>query len=384
MKIVAAIDSFKGSLSTIQAGNAVRDGILRVYPDAEIAVCPLADGGEGTVTALTRENADNLVTVNVNGPLGEAIQASYGIAVDETNGTKTAIIEMAAASGITLIRPEERNPLRTTTLGVGELIRDAISRGCRSFIVGIGGSATNDCGVGMLQALGFRFLDESGALVGYGSAEVGRIRMIDVSGALPELADCVFHVACDVKNPLCGEFGCSAVYGPQKGATPETVKQMDAWLGAFADLTAKTLGHDLASIPGVGAAGGLGFAFLSYLHASLLPGIDLVIRETHLEDEIRTADLVVTGEGRLDEQTCMGKAPAGVAAIAAKYGIPVIAFSGCVTDGARLCNEHGIHAFFPVLRTVTTLEEAMRTENAYKNMTDTAEQVFRLIKVLKG
>ena len=384
MKIVAAIDSFKGSLSTIQAGNAVRDGALRVYPDAEVSVCPLADGGEGTVNALTLEKEENLVTVSVKGPLGAPVTASYGTAADLSDGKKTAIIEMAAAAGITLIRPEERNPLHTTTFGVGELIRDAVSRGCRSFIVGIGGSATNDCGIGMLQALGFRFLDEDGAPVGYGAEAVGRIRRIDASEALPALSECVFHVACDVKNPLCGEFGCSAVYGPQKGATPEMIRKMDAWLEGFARLTAEAIGTDLSAVPGVGAAGGLGFAFLAYLHAALEPGIDLVIRETGLENEICSADLVITGEGRLDEQTCMGKAPAGVAALAAKYGIPVIAFSGCVTDGARLCNEHGIHAFFPVLRTVCTLEDAMNPENAYHNMTDTAEQVFRLIKALKG
>jgi glycerate kinase len=236
----------------------------------------------------------------------------------------------------------------------------------------------------MLQALGFRFLDGDGAPVGYGAEAVGQIRRIDTSDALPALSECVFHVACDVKNPLCGEFGCSAVYGPQKGATPEMIQKMDAWLGDFARLTAETIGTDLSAVPGVGAAGGLGFAFLAYLGASLEPGIDLVIRETGLENEIRSSDLVITGEGRLDEQTCMGKAPAGVAALAAKYNIPVIAFSGCVTDGARLCNEHGIHAFFPVLRTVCTLEDAMNPENAYHNMTDTAEQVFRLIKALKG
>ncbi|MBO5270793.1 MAG: glycerate kinase, partial [Clostridia bacterium] len=214
--------------------------------------------------------------------------------------------------------------------------------------------------------------------------DVGRIRAIDRSKVLPALSECTFHVACDVRNPLCGENGCSAIYGPQKGATAVTIPLMDGYLRDFAALTAKEFGVDRAETPGVGAAGGLGFAFLSYLNAILEPGIELVIRETGLENEIRDADLVVTGEGRLDAQTCMGKAPAGVAAIAAKYGVPVIAFSGCVTDDARMCNAHGIHAFFPVLRTVTTLEEAMDTENASHNMADTAEQVFRLIKTVKG
>ena len=384
MKTVIAIDSFKGSLSTIQAGNAARDGILRVYPDADVTVLPLADGGEGTVSALIREQEEKLVTMSVKGPLGTPVTASYGITSEVSGGKKTAIIEMAAASGITLIAPEERNPLCTTTYGVGELIRDAIDKGCRNFIVGIGGSATNDCGVGMLSALGFRFLDENGTPVSFGARGVGAVRSIDTQSALPALKECTFHVACDVTNPLCGERGCSAVYGPQKGATPETVKEMDGYLSAFARLTASVIGRDESKTPGVGAAGGLGFAFLTYLGATLEPGVGLVIRETALEDAIRGADFVITGEGRLDDQTCMGKAPTGVADLAKQYGIPVLAFSGCVTDGARLCNEHGIDAFFPVLRTVTTLEDAMNPENASKNLTDTAEQVFRLIKALKG
>ena len=384
MKAVIAIDSFKGSLSTIQAGNAARDGILRVYPDADVTVLPLADGGEGTVSALIREQDEKLVTLSVKGPLGRSVTASYGITNEVSGGKKTAVIEMAAASGITLIAPEERDPLRTTTYGVGELIRDAIDKGCRNFIVGIGGSATNDCGIGMLSALGFRFLDENGAPVSFGAHGVGAVRSIDIAAALPALKECTFHVACDVTNPLCGDRGCSAVYGPQKGATPETVKEMDGYLSAFARLTASVIGHDESETPGVGAAGGLGFAFLAYLGATLEPGVGLVIRETALADAICGADFVITGEGRLDDQTCMGKAPTGVADLAKQHGISVLAFSGCVTDGARLCNEHGIDAFFPVLRTVTTLADAMNPENASKNLTDTAEQVFRLIKALKG
>lgn len=379
LKIVAAIDSFKGSLSTVEAGNAVRDGVLRVYENAQVVVSPLADGGEGTVEALTRGEPEDLVSVTVTGPLGLPVTAVYGM----IDSGKTAVIEMAAAAGITLVPTGKRDPLYTTSYGVGEMIADAIKRGCRNFIIGIGGSATNDCGVGMLSALGFTFLDENGHPVPFGAYGVGKIRRIDCKNALPILSECSFHVACDVKNPLCGENGCSAIYGPQKGAPPETVQRMDGYLRAFALLTAKTLGCDHGVTPGAGAAGGLGFAFLSYLKATLEPGIDLVIRETHLENEIRDADLVVTGEGRLDEQTCMGKAPAGVAAIAAKYGVPVIAFSGCVTDGARVLPAHGIHAFFPVLRTPCTVEEAMETRTAYKNLSDTAEQVFRLIRAVK-
>ena len=382
MKIVAAIDSFKGSLSTMQAGNAARDGALRVFPDAEVTVSPLADGGEGTVSALSYEKRENIVSVEVTGPLGRPVTAEYGLRPVK-DGAPIAVIEMAAAAGITLVPSDERDPMHTTTFGVGEMIRDAIARGCRSFIVGIGGSATNDCGIGMLQALGFSFLDENGDPVPYGAEGVGRVRTISCDSALPELRSCVFHVACDVKNTLCGDLGCSAVYGPQKGATPETVKIMDGYLAAFAERTRAATGKDNATVPGVGAAGGLGYAFLTYLGASLEPGIELVIRETRLEDEIRSADIVVTGEGRLDEQTAMGKAPAGVAAIAKKYGIPVIAFSGCVTDGARLVNEHGIDAFFPILRRPVTLAEAMDPENAYRNMADTAEQAFRLVKAFR-
>ena len=383
MKIVIAIDSFKGSLSSMQAGNAAKEGALRVFGDAEVIVSPLADGGEGTVSALTRENEEALIPVTVNGPLGDPVTAHYGISEDPRVPRKTAVIEMATASGITLIPPERRNPLYTSTYGVGELIRDAAVRGCRNFIVGIGGSATNDCGVGMLQALGFSFTDENGTPVPRGALGVREIRGIDLSGVLPELKDCTFHVACDVKNPLCGNQGCSAVYGPQKGATPEMVRDMDGWLLNFSALSASVTGADHQNTPGAGAAGGLGFAFLSFLGATLEPGIELVMRETRLEESIRGADLVITGEGRLDEQTAMGKAPAGVASIAKRYGIPVIALSGCVTDGASLCNTCGIDAFFPILRRPCTLSEAMDTETAYQNMAATAEQAIRLFRAAR-
>ena len=376
MKITVAIDSFKGSLSTIGAGDAAARGIRRVFPDAEIALLPLADGGEGTVSALTREREENLRRVSVTGPLGRSVEAKYGILEDQ----HTAVIEMAEAAGITLISAEERDPIHTTTYGVGELICDAIKQGCRNFIIGIGGSATNDCGVGMLSALGFEFTDESGEPVERGAIGVGKIRRISCANALPELRECVFKVACDVTNPLCGELGCSAVYGPQKGATPEAVALMDGWLGDFAARTAEVIGVDNSTLPGAGAAGGLGFALVGYLGAKLESGIALVIRETGLEDEIRSSDLVITGEGRLDEQTAMGKAPSGVAAIAKKYGLPVIAFAGGVTEGAARCNECGIDAFFPILRRPCTLAEAMDSRAASKNMADSVEQVLRLAK----
>ncbi len=378
-KVVVAIDSFKGSLSTIEAGNAARDGILRAFPCASVIVSPIADGGEGTVDALTHHCPENRVTVTVTGPLGTPVNATYGILSDK----KTAVIEMAAAAGITLVEKEVRDPLVTTTYGVGELIRDATRRGCRRFIIGIGGSATNDGGVGMLSALGFSFLGDDGRQVSFGAKGVGEIRTIDKSGALPLLSECTFHVACDVTNPLCGEKGCSAVYGPQKGATAETVMLMDGYLSRFAHLTREALGCDHENTPGAGAAGGLGFALLSYLGAALESGIGLVLRETGLENEIKAADLVLTGEGRLDGQTAMGKAPVGVAAIAKKYGVPVVALAGCATDDARVLSEYGIDAFFSILKKPVSLAEAMEKETAYKNLRDTAEEVLRLIHAVR-
>lgn len=378
MKVTVAIDSFKGSLSTFQAGNAISEGVKLVYPDADVRVCPIADGGEGTVEAVISATGGELVEVNVCGPLGKRITASYGIILE----TKTAVIEMSAAAGITLIDDSERNPLNTTTYGVGEIISDAISRGCRKFVVGIGGSATNDGGVGMLQALGFDFLDKDGHAVALGGKGLEDIAEIRIDKALKELRECTFSVACDVKNPLCGENGCSAIYGPQKGATPEMIRDMDGWLHSYADLTKKVLPDSDENTPGTGAAGGMGFALMSYLGAKLESGIELVMKETKLEEYVKEADVVVTGEGRLDGQSYMGKAPIGVAKLAKKHKKLVVAFSGCVTDDAVLCNEHGIDAFFPILRKPATLQEAMDCDNAYKNLKDTACQVFRLIKSL--
>ncbi len=375
-KIVIAIDSFKGSLNTFQAGKAIEEGIKEVYKNAQIIISPIADGGEGTVDAIISSANGEMKEVTVHNPLGEKIQGRYGIIPK----TKTAIIEMSAAAGITLIDEKERNPLNTTTYGVGEMILDAISKGCRKFIIGIGGSATNDGGVGMLQALGFEFLDENGRQVSLGAKGIKDIVEIKTENAAKELKDCSFFVACDVKNVLCGENGCSAIYGPQKGATPEMIKDMDLWLGKYAALTKKVIPMSDANIPGTGAAGGMGFALLSYLNATLRSGIELVIKETELEKYVKDADVVITGEGRLDGQSYMGKAPIGVAMLAKKYNKPVIAFSGCVADDAIVCNEHGIDAFFPIVRKPCTLQEAMNCDNAYKNLKDTACQVFRLIK----
>ena len=377
MKVAIAIDSFKGSLSSFDAGRAVTEGIKTVYADAQTEIRPLADGGEGTVAAITSSMGGKICKVNVCGPLGDMVEAEYGIIPEE----KIAIIEMASAAGITLIDAEKRNPLLTTTYGVGELIAHAIrENACRKFIIGIGGSATNDGGVGMLQALGFSFLDENGNAIPRGARGLSSLSRIERDRTLDALDQCEFHIACDVTNPLCGERGCSAVFGPQKGATPEMVNDMDHWLENYARLTQATMGNSFACAHGAGAAGGLGFAFISYLNGELESGIELVMRTTHLEETIKTSDIVITGEGKLDGQTSMGKAPVGVAKLAKKYGKPVIAFSGCVGDNAELCNHEGIDAFFPILRSVCTLDEAMDTDIAYQNLKNTAEQVFRLIK----
>lgn len=426
MKAVIAIDSFKGSMDSIEAGEAAEKGIRRVFTDAEAIVYPLADGGEGTVQALAKGLGGKLEKVKVTGPLGEPVICEYGI-VEE----KTAIIEMAGAAGITLVQPKLRNPLNTTTYGVGEVIKDAIRKGCRHFIIGIGGSATNDGGIGMLQALGAEFLDEGGKQVPFGAHGVEKLAAINCENMLPELKDCDFRIACDVDNPLCGENGCSHIFGPQKGATPEMAEQMDQWMEKYAEITAEyfqNAGNDEleperkenaaekelqdnpdlmkakvrfkgknlsveadwnpagtgtnynSDYPGCGAAGGLGFAFRAFLHGRLEPGINIVLEEIGIESAIKAADIVITGEGCLDGQTVRGKAPIGIARLAKKYGKPVIAFSGAVTEDAAACNPAGIDAFFPILRQITTLEAAMSPTTAQRNMTATVEQVFRLLK----
>lgn len=375
MKAVVAIDSLKGSLSSMEAGNAIAEGIYRADAEAKVEVRPLADGGEGTVDALVQGMNGSLRKVRVTGPLGDKVDAAYGI-IEEA---KMAVIEMSAAAGITLVPDEKKNPLFTTTYGVGEMIWDAIEKGCRKFVVGIGGSATNDGGIGMLQALGYDFLNSKRNAVPYGAKGLEDLAEIRKEHVLPELAQCEFKVACDVTNPLCGPLGASAVYGPQKGATPEMVREMDQWLADYAKLAANCSERADAEHPGTGAAGGLGFAFLTFTNAVLESGIKIVLEETKLEQYIQDADIVITGEGRLDGQTAMGKAPVGVAKLAGKYKIPVLAFAGSVTKDARKCNEEGIHAFFPILRGITTLEDAMDAENARRNLMETVEQVFRLI-----
>ncbi len=379
MKAVIAIDSLKGSLSSIEAGQAIAEGIKKADAKADVVIRPLADGGEGTVEALVCGMNGTLQHVKVTGPLGDPVVCEYGI-IDET---KTAVIEMSGAAGITLVPDAKRNPLYTTTYGVGEVIRDAIEKGCRRFIVGIGGSATNDGGIGMLQALGYGFLNKDGEQVPFGAIGLRELETITDTYVLPELAECEFKIACDVTNPLCGENGCSAVYGPQKGANPSMIIEMDKWLRYYAALAREKFPKANLNEPGTGAAGGLGFAFLTFTNAVLESGIKIVLEETKLESFVKDADVVVTGEGRLDFQTAMGKAPVGVAGLAKKFDIPVLAFAGSVTKDATECNKNGIDAFFPILRGISTLEEAMKPENAKQNLTDTAEQAFRLFNICR-
>ena len=381
MNIVVAMDSFKGSLSSMEAGQAVRAGITQADPSTQVTVRPLADGGEGTVEALISGMGGQRQQVTVTGPLGAPVVCTYGI----LPATGTAVVEMSGAAGLPLVPEPQRNPLYTPTYGVGEVIRDAITKGCRRFLVGIGGSATNDGGVGMLQALGYGFWDAEGRPIPHGAQGLSQLARITLDGVLPQLAECEFRVACDVTNVLCGPQGCSAVYGPQKGATPEMVQDMDQWLDHYAQL-ARAVYPDTAhpDAPGTGAAGGLGFAFQTFTRGVLEPGVSIVLEETHLEKFIREADLVITGEGRLDGQTAMGKAPVGVAQLAKRYHKPVVALAGCVTSDATTCHVQGIDAFFPVLPGPCSLDQAMEPDTARDNLAATAQQVFRLFRAGRG
>ncbi|MBQ7957419.1 MAG: glycerate kinase [Clostridia bacterium] len=375
MKTVIAIDSFKGSLTSLQAGNAVKEAIIKADSLSEVEIFSLADGGEGTVEAMHEGLGGKIREIEVTGPIFDKVKSRYLILPD-----KTAVIEMAAAAGLNLVPENKRNPMNTTTFGVGELIKDAIDSGCKNFIIGIGGSATNDGGIGMLAALGYDFRDENKKCIPLYGKGLEHLYEISAENVLPELKECNFRIACDVSNPLCGKNGCSFVFAPQKGASEDDIIKMDLWLEKYAAI-AKTISPDADSdFPGAGAAGGLGFAFHTFTNSVLESGIDIIIDAIGLEDSIKNCDIVVTGEGRLDSQTVMGKAPIGVAKLAKKYNKKVIAFSGIIGNGAEICNEHGIDAFFPIIRTITTAENAMKPDNAYKNLTDTAYQVFRLIK----
>lgn len=378
MKVVIAIDSFKGSLSSMQAGNAACEGVLAVYPQAQIIVRPLADGGEGTIEALSEGMHGSIKTASVRGPLGQQVLAHYAILPE----SKTAVIEMAQAAGLPMVAVNLRDPRRTTTYGVGELIKLAIADGCRNFIIGIGGSATNDAGIGMLLALGFEFVDAHGRTVDGIGGELIKIVDIKTNNRLPELAECSFRVACDVNNPLFGTNGAAYIYGPQKGATSEIIRELDAGLMHFAQIVQRVLGKDLAHTSGAGAAGGLGYAFVTFLKAELKSGIELILEEIKLEEDLSNADFVITGEGRLDAQTAMGKAPMGVAKLAKKHSAKVIALAGCTTDDAIKCNSEGIDAYFSVVNGAMSIQQAMQVDTAYNNVRQTCTQVFNLIKAL--
>lgn len=374
MKVVIAIDSLKGSLSSMDAGHAIKEGILKAT-DADVIIKPLADGGEGTTDALIEGMGGEKISLTVKGPLQNPVEAYYGY-LQESN---TAIMEMAMASGITLIPREALNPLNTTTYGVGEMIKEAIHRGIRNFIIGIGGSATNDGGTGMLSALGYEFLDTNGQPVGFGGQCLEKIAAISDKNKLAELEECHFQIACDVENPLCGPKGATYIYGPQKGAANTLLPLLDAGMRNYGQIAEAFTGKQTMETAGAGAAGGLGFAFVTFLNGELKSGIDLILDAVGLEESLENADFVITGEGRLDQQTAMGKGPAGVAKLGKKYGAKTIALAGSVTEDASACNAAGIDGYFCILSSTGTLEEAMNPDTTRKNLTLTAEQLFRLL-----
>ncbi len=375
MKIVIAPDSFKGSLSAREVAEAIEEGIKKVFPGAEVKKVPLADGGEGTVETLVEATGGKIESVEVTGPLGEKVKASYGILGDE----KTAVIEMAAASGLPLVPPEKRDPSRTTTYGTGELIKAALQEGCRKFIIGIGGSATTDGGAGMAQALGARLLDEKGKEIGFGGGELKKLERIDIVHLDRRIQESQITVASDVDNPLCGERGAARVYGPQKGATPEMVEELDMALRHFAEILTRDLRKDVAGIPGAGAAGGLGAGLIAFLGATLRPGIDIIMEVMQLEKKILDADLVITGEGKMDKQTIYGKAPYGVAKLAGNHKKMVIGICGMLGEGAEILYRHGFRAIFSNRKDAMSIEEAIR--KAKELTTETAERaMFALLK----
>ncbi|UJL47409.1 glycerate kinase [Virgibacillus sp. NKC19-16] len=378
MKVLIAIDSFKGSISSIKGSEAISLGLTEAYNDAEISTLPLADGGEGTVEALVHSTEGQWIEKMVRGPLDENVNAMYGVSGDG----KTAMIEVAAACGLPLISRDLLNPLKTSTYGVGELINDAIEKGCRHFIIGLGGSATNDAGVGMLQALGYKFLDDQNQEVKTGGKVLREIQHIDTNLVNPLLKDCKFQVACDVNNYLYGVNGAAYVYGPQKGATEDDVKELDKGLESFANRVSQELKLDIHAIEGAGAAGGLGAAFAGFLNADLQSGIELVLEIIGLEKYIQGADFVITGEGMLDGQTSMGKAPIGVAQLAEKYDVPVIALAGGINQDNFILNDRGMTSCFSIINAPMTLGEAMDSDTTFRNLRFTANQLFRLVKAI--
>ncbi|MCF6136068.1 glycerate kinase [Thermoactinomyces vulgaris] len=381
MKIVIAPDSFKESMSAMEAACAIEKGFQKVMPDAEYVKVPMADGGEGTVRSMVDATGGEIRKETVTGPLGTEVEAFYGI----TGDRKMAVIEMAAASGIHLVPKEKRNPLVTTTKGTGELIRAALDQGVKRIVIGIGGSATNDGGAGMAQALGAKLLDKDGNPLGFGGGELSKLDSIDLSQLDPRLKEVHIEVACDVDHPLTGERGASAVFGPQKGATPEMVAILDANLARYAQVVKETLGIDVDPIPGAGAAGGLGAGLVAFLGASLKRGVDVVAEAVQLDKHMVQASLVITGEGKIDGQTIHGKTPVGVAKRAKKYGIPVIGIAGMLGENCDAVYRHGIDALFSIVPGTVSLETALLNGEKYtEQLAGNLARLIRLKQMVDG
>ncbi|HHY46660.1 MAG TPA: glycerate kinase [Firmicutes bacterium] len=375
MKIVVAPDSFKGSLSSLEVANAIAEGLRAAIRGVEVVTVPMADGGEGTVEAMVLATGGRMLEAEVTGPLGDKVRARFGILGDG----KTGVVEMAQASGLPLVPPEKRNPMVTTTFGTGELIHACIKAGCRDIILAIGGSATNDGGAGMAQALGAHLLDRDQKEIGFGGGELRRLDRIIVDDMLPEIrrGEVSVVVACDVDNPLTGPRGASAVYGPQKGATPEMVEILDAALAHYAEIIRRDLRKDVNDLPGAGAAGGLGAGLVAFLNASLRPGVEIVIEAVGLDNMVRDADLVITGEGHIDFQTAFGKTPLGVAKVANRHHVPCVAIAGGIGKGVEVLYERGIQAIIGITRKPMPLEEAMtRAEELLRDTAYTVGAIF--------
>ncbi|ARJ42586.1 glycerate kinase [Pantoea alhagi] len=375
MKIVIAPDSYKESLSALQVASEIENGFRAIFPDAEYVKLPVADGGEGTVEAMVAATQGKIVRLRVTGPLGEPVDAFYGLSGDES----CAFIEMAAASGLELVPPAQRDPLVTTSWGTGELIANALDRGVQHFIIGIGGSATNDGGAGMVQALGARLLNAQDEQIGYGGGALPQLARIDISQLDPRLRQCRFEVACDVTNPLTGDEGASAIFGPQKGATPALVTQLDSALAHYAGIIQRDLDIDVLHIPGGGAAGGMGAALHAFCQAELRRGIEIVTEALGLDELVKDATLVITGEGRIDSQTVHGKVPIGVAKVAKRYNKPVIGIAGSLTADVGVVHQHGLDAVYSVIYSICTLEDAL--DNAAQNVRMTARNIAATLKI---
>lgn len=375
MNIVIAPDSFKESLTAMEAARAIEEGFASVLPHERYYKIPMADGGEGTVQSIVDATGGSIKSVTVTGPLYEPVEAFYGLSGDK----KIAVIEMAAASGLDKVPMKKRNPLVTTTYGFGELICDALEEGVEEILLGIGGSATNDGGAGMVMSLGGKLLDETGASVSADGQGLGRLKSIDISGLHPRIKEVSIKVACDVDNPLTGENGASHVYGPQKGGTPEQIKLLDSHLAHYAQVIKKTFGKDIDQVPGAGAAGGLGAGLLAFLDADLERGGDLLVDMLGLEEQIKQADLVITGEGGINHQTIFGKTPVAVSRIAKKHGVPVIAIAGTLSKGYESVHDEGIDAVFSILTELSSLDKVL--EKGYENLKATAANVASVIKI---